>query len=125
MLEVARGRAAQEGVAGKCHFEKLDFINHAFNRKFDYLILMGFMDYMEDPAFVVKKAVSLTSFRCFFSFPLDEGILAWQRKLRYKTRCDLYMYPESKVRGLFADVGAKKVDFTRIGRDLFVTVDVR
>jgi hypothetical protein len=35
------------------------------------------------------------------------------------------MYPESKVRGLFADVGAKKVDFTRIGRDLFVTVDVR
>ena len=39
-----------------------------------------------------RKILSLTANTAFFSFPLNGGLLAWQRKLRYRRRCALYMY---------------------------------
>jgi SAM-dependent methyltransferase len=125
MLQVARERATEEGVADTCRFEKRDFLDFNFNRKFDYTILMGFMDYANRPAEVIKKALSLTVVRSFFSFPLDNGILAWQRKLRYKSRCELYMYTEDQARRLFTDHDEEQISVESLGRDLFVTVDIK
>ena len=124
MLQVARERAAKEGVT-TCRFEKKDFMNFNFARKFDYTIVMGFMDYANQPAEVVKKALSLTTVRAFLSFPLDKGILAWQRKLRYKSRCELHMYTEDRVRQLFANHGKAEISVENLGRDLFVTVNMK
>lgn len=123
MLRVAQARAAQGG-ATVCRFEKLDFIAHDFGRKFDYTILMGFMDYIADPGAVIAKALSLTARRSFYSFPLDGGFLAWQRKLRYKSRCDLYMYTEEQVRQLFAGQPPARLIVENLGRDLFVTAEM-
>jgi len=124
MLQVARERAAKEGVT-TCRFEKRDFLNFNFERKFDYAIVMGFMDYAHQPAEVVKKTLSLTAVRAFFSFPLDKGILAWQRKLRYKSRCELYMYTEEQAKQLFANHDQAQISVESLGRDLFVTVDMK
>jgi SAM-dependent methyltransferase len=124
MLQVARERAAQEGVTG-CKFEKRDFLSFDFQRKFDYAILMGFMDYVSQPAAVIEKALALTARSAFFSFPVGTGILAWQRRLRYKSRCELYMYTEDRVRQLFAPHSSAKVNVEDLGRDLFVTVDIK
>jgi SAM-dependent methyltransferase len=124
MLQVARERAAKEGVTS-CRFEKRDFLNFNFGRKFDYTIVMGFMDYVSQPAEVVKKTLSLTAVRAFFSFPLDHGILAWQRKLRYKSRCELYMYAEDQARQLFANHDNAQIRVESLGRDLFVAVDMK
>ncbi|HEY6351171.1 MAG TPA: methyltransferase domain-containing protein [Candidatus Angelobacter sp.] len=124
MLQVARERAAKEGVT-TCRFEKRDFLNFNFDRKFDYTIVMGFMDYAHQPAEVVKKALSLTAVRAFFSFPLDKGILAWQRKLRYKSRCELYMYTEEQAKQLFTNHDKAQISGESLGRDLFVTLDMK
>lgn len=123
MLDVAQKRAAGQGVAGVCRFEKHDFVEYDFGRKFDYTVLMGFMDYIADPAAVIRKALALTGIRSCFSFPLSGGLLAWQRQLRYKSRCDLFMYSEAQVRKLFADCGARNIGIERIDRDLFVTAE--
>jgi SAM-dependent methyltransferase len=123
MLQVARERAAKEGVT-TCRFEKRDFLNFNCERKFDYTIVMGFMDYANQPAEVVKKTLSLTAVRAFFSFPLDNGILAWQRKLRYKSRCELFMYTEDQARQLFTNHDKAQISVESLGRDLFVTVDM-
>jgi len=124
MLQIARECAAKEGIT-TCRFEKRDLVNLNFERKFDYTIVMGFMDYANQPAEVVKKALSLTAVRAFFSFPLDNGILAWQRKLRYKSRCELYMYTEDEARQLFTNHDKAKIRVESLGRDLFVTVDMK
>jgi 2-polyprenyl-3-methyl-5-hydroxy-6-metoxy-1,4-benzoquinol methylase len=124
MLQVARARAAKEGVT-TCRFEKRDFVNFNFERKFDYTIVMGFMDYVSKPGEVVNKTLSLTRVRAFFSFPLDNGILAWQRKLRYKSRCELYMYTEDQVRQLFANYDEARISMQSLGRDLFVTAEMK
>lgn len=125
MLRVARERAARESGAQVCRFEKRDFLLHDFDRKFDYTILMGLMDYMERPRDVVKKALSITATRSFFSFPLDDGILAWQRKFRYKSRCELYMYKQAEVRNMFLNVDCAGTRIEKIGRDLFIAVDMK
>lgn len=123
MLDIARRRAAEAGVGDQCRFEYGDFLTYEFDRTYDYSIVMGFMDYMEDPATVIKKVVDLTDRRAFFSFPVDGGMLAWQRKLRYKRRCPLYLYTPERVRDLFDEATDAQVDIATIERDLFVTVE--
>jgi SAM-dependent methyltransferase len=121
MLDIARRAAAQAGCERVCRFERADFFERPFDEKFDYVVAMGFMDYVADPRSMIRKALSLSARRAFFSFPLDDGILAWQRKLRYRSRCDLFMYTEAQVRDLFAQVTTAPVSIARISRDVFVT----
>lgn len=126
MLEVARRHAARAGVAGRCEWILGDFLQDQVEGQFDYTILMGFMDYMADPAGVIEKAVSLTRRRSFFSFPTSSGPLAWQRKLRYRSKCDLFMYSHDQLEALFAPLRARGLRATiePIARDFFVTVEV-
>ncbi len=124
MLELSRKAAARAGVGDNCTFERRDFFKEDLGERFDYVIAMGFMDYVEDAAGIVRKVVSLATSRAFFSFPLDGGLLAWQRKVRYRSRCALYMYTEERVRGLFAGIPGVRLDVRPISRDLFVTAHV-
>src|SRR5579863_241715 len=92
MIELAQRNAQQVGVGDKCEFMTADFMNYPFAETFDYSIVMGFMDYVPDPRPVVERVLSLTRSKAFFSFPVEGGVLGWQRKLRYRDRCDLFLY---------------------------------
>lgn len=120
MLDIARAAATRAGVQDRTTFERGDFFTRTFDEKFDYVILMGFMDYVENPVPVVRKAVQLSKRRAFFSFPVSGGVLAWQRKLRYRSRCDLFLYSEEDVRRIMRDASVGSCEITRIDRDLFV-----
>jgi SAM-dependent methyltransferase len=124
MLQLASEHARQAGAAGRCEFRKADFYNFSANDAFDYLILMGFMDYMPDPRKVIEKAISLTRFKAFFSFPVAGGLLAWQRGQRYQKRCDLFFYSEGQLRALFSSFPGINASIEQISRDFFVTVSV-
>ncbi len=124
MLEIACRYARSNGVENVCSFEQSDFLAWPSEPKFDYVILMGFMDYMRDAKQVVEKAVSLARRRAFFSFPLDGGLLAWQRKIRYRSRCELFMYTPAKVRELFAPLRGARASIRSAYRDLFVTAEI-
>jgi SAM-dependent methyltransferase len=124
MIELAKQHAQEAGVAERCHFEVADFLTYPQGERFDCVILMGFMDYMEDPLGVIRKALALASSRVFWSFPVAGGFLAWQRKLRYRSRCELYLYDEPQLRRLFAEAGAPQAKIEKIARDYFVSVDV-
>ena len=109
-------------LVGAIHVK--DFFAFPEGTKYDYTIVMGFMDYMADPRKVVEKVISLTSSRAFFSFPVDGGLLAWQRKLRYKSRCELFMYDEAAVRRVVAGLNYRALRIEEASRDYFVTIDV-
>ena len=121
MIDIAQARAASAGVEGRCRFVYGDFMTAPLEGPYDYTILMGFMDYMKDARVVMDRALSLTRGKAFFSFPADGGVLAWQRKIRYRRRCDLFMYDEPGLRRLF---GGRRARIERLARDFFVTVDV-
>ncbi|UCE86574.1 MAG: methyltransferase domain-containing protein [Deltaproteobacteria bacterium] len=122
MIELAGAHARAAGVEKRCEFAVGDFLTVPIEEVFDYSIVMGFMDYIREPARVIDKVLSLTRQGAFFSFPADGGPLAWQRKLRYRNRCDLFLYDETAVERLFESVGNARVDITKIERDFFVAV---
>jgi SAM-dependent methyltransferase len=122
MVDLARRNAAREGVEGVCEFVCDDFMTHPLPRAFDYSIVMGFMDYVDDPRSVIARVLSVTASRAFFSFPAEGGFLAWQRRLRYRRRCDLYLYGRPRLEELFRLAEPAAVEIERIERDFFVTV---
>ena len=122
MLEIARRRARDEGVGDVCRFEQCDFFAREFKDSFDRVVVMGFMDYVEDAGAAVRKVLSLTREKAFFSFPVAGGLLGWQRQLRYRSRCPLFLYTREQLEKLFADAGAPDAAIERIHRDFFVTV---
>lgn len=122
MLELARAQAEQAHVASTCHFEQADFLSYTSEEPFDYVILMGFMDYMADPLKVIRKALALAQDTVVFSFPAEGGLLAFQRKLRYASRCPLYLYTEQQLRDLFSEATAAPFLIEPMDRDFFVSV---
>lgn len=122
MIDIANHRAKAAGVDDRCHFEYADFFARPIPETFDYAIVMGFMDYMQEPERVIEKVLSITTSKAFFSFPAAGGFLAWQRKLRYKQRCDLFLYDEEKLHRLFDRLTRERVDYEKLSRDYFVTV---
>lgn len=125
MLELARSQAEAAHVASRCRFEQGDFLTYTSEEKFDYVILMGFMDYMADPLKVIQKALSLAQDTVVFSFPAADGLLAFQRKLRYKSRCPLYLYTEQQLRELFSAATSAPFLIETLDRDFFVSVYVK
>jgi 2-polyprenyl-3-methyl-5-hydroxy-6-metoxy-1,4-benzoquinol methylase len=122
MLQIASEHAKKVGVGDRCTFMMADFYTYAPEEIFDYVVVMGFMDYMPIPGQVVAKVLSLTRDKAFFSFPVAGGILGWQRKLRYQKRCDLFLYTEEQLRQVFSKFPEATAKIEPISRDFFVTL---
>ena len=122
MINIAKQRSKEENVFHKCEFQIADIFGFEISEKFDYSILMGFMDYIADPAELIKKVITLTDDKIFFSFPKEGGLLAAQRKLRYRKRCPLYLYRKNDLIGLFSDFTPLKYQIEEISRDFYVTL---
>lgn len=124
MIELANENAARAGVTSRCQFVYGDFLSYPFNTTFDFAVVMGFMDYVEQPARVIERVLSLTKDKAFFSFPVDGGILAWQRRQRYKNRCKLFLYTAEQLKKIFEETKCHRFEIQKISRDFFVTVFV-
>ena len=123
MIDIAKKRAERAGVSDRCTFTLGDFLEVTGEEQFDYAVVMGFMDYIEDPLALMKKVLKVCRGKAFFSFPADGGVLAWQRRMRYKSRCALYLYTEPQIRSLVSSLGVK-ASVEPISRDYFVTLTV-
>ena len=124
MLQIAADHARQAGVGERCTFLTGDFLSYSPPEPFDYVIVMGFMDYMANPRRVVQKVLSLTRSKAFFSFPVSGGILGWQRKMRYRSRCDLFLYSRRELEDLFSSFPGVQARIEPAARDFFVTASV-
>ncbi len=125
MLRLASDHAREAGVANRCTFETGDFLAYSPDTPFDYVVVMGLMDYMADPRAVIGKVLSLTRSRAFFSFPVAGGVLAWQRRMRYRQRCELYLYTRPQLEKLFGGFPGITAAIEPISRDYFVTATVQ
>lgn len=124
MIRLAKENALRSSVSDRCEFVCGDFLAYLFDRQFDYSIAMGFMDYIEKPEPIIDRVLSFTREKAFFSFPVEGGMLAWQRKQRYKKRCQLFLYSRGELDALFSRRKCKRFEIEKISRDFFVTVYV-
>lgn len=123
MIEIASSYAKKAGVESICKFSVCDFFEMDNEVKFDFLIFMGFMDYIKDPESLISKAIQITEKKLMFSFPSSSGFLAWQRQIRYKFKCPLYLYNYKQIQSLFSNYKDCKVVIKQLSRDYFVTVE--
>ena len=123
MIQISKTRASDLGLSQRCEFIVQDFIDYDPNEKFSYVIIMGVMDYIENPESFIKKVGGLTQKKAFFSFPVEGGILALQRKFRYKKRCVLFMYTYDQLNAVFNELFPHKYTIEKISRDYFVTIN--
>ena len=123
MLQIARSKAEEFGVQDRCEFLTMDAMDYSSEEKANYTIVMGVMDYIESPATFVRHLAKLTDGKILLSFPVDDGLMAAQRKYRYRKRCPLYMYTDHSLKSLLDEVvGSCTYEVERIARDFFVTV---
>jgi ubiquinone/menaquinone biosynthesis C-methylase UbiE len=122
MIRLSTDNALRQGVSDRCTFEVGDFSQFGFTRQYDYSIVIGFMDYVREPQAIIDKVLSVTKLKAFFSFPVADGLLAWQRKQRYKSRCDLFLYRQEQVKQLCENRPYWRTEIERISRDFFVTL---
>jgi 2-polyprenyl-3-methyl-5-hydroxy-6-metoxy-1,4-benzoquinol methylase len=122
MIELARAQAELQGVGESCHFLTGDFNKYTPVEPPDYIVVMGVMDYVAEAQPLVDRIVSMARCKAFFSFPCSGGVLAWQRRIRYRSRCPLYLYSLSDLQRLFARPVGASARIERIARDFFVTV---
>ncbi|HOD55225.1 MAG TPA: class I SAM-dependent methyltransferase [Candidatus Cloacimonadota bacterium] len=121
MIELANQLAKEKQVTNNCQFLVKDIYDFK-DEEFDFVILMGFMDYIKEPVSLIQQIIKLTKEKAMFSFPVAEGILAWQRKLRYKKKCPLYLYTRSDLNKLFDSLPNIEVSIEKISRDYFVVI---
>ena len=105
----------------KIKWESSDFLNYPIDSPYDGVIVVGVMDYIEDPKAFVEEVYKATGKVAVISFPVDGGFMAWQRKFRYKKRCYLRMYSEEEVRLLFKELDCN-VEIMDLGRDYLAIV---
>jgi ubiquinone/menaquinone biosynthesis C-methylase UbiE len=125
MLDLARQKAAQEGVGNVCRFELGDLLTYPVAEKsFDYAIAIGFFDYQKDPEAALKALARAAKRRVFVSLPKRWHLLTPQRYVRYTFfRCYIRFYSRSEVEQLAATVNPKKVTIFDIGREYNLLID--
>ena len=124
MIRLASSHAKELNLQEALQFKVTNFLEFESEKKFDYSIMMGFIEYFENPQKILQKAISLTKQKILVSFPVAGGILAFQRKIRYKKRCYLRLYGYSEIENLLKQLSISKYSIERIHRDFYVTINL-
>src|SRR5215813_3435591 len=125
MLDLARRKAAAEGVERVCDFVNGDLLTHPIPEKsFDYAIAIGFFDYQGDPLAALRALVRAARRRVFVSLPKRWHLLTPQRKIRYSLfKCFVRFYSRAEVERLAASVSPRRVTILDIGREYNLPYD--
>ncbi len=123
MLEITKQRVEAMGKKD-VDFVLEDYLEYKPNKKFDAACVMGFFDYVEDPVKVLKKLLNDVQKEIYISIPDNRGILALQRRVRYKLRnCPLFLYSKKYLEQCLKDAGCFEIsEITDMDRGYFVTI---
>lgn len=100
--------------------EVIDYLNFKSNYKFDYAVLMGFFDYIDQPYRIFKK-LKIDTKIVLASFPKKYHWLTPQRAIRYKlNNCPLFFYTKNEIVTLMKKVGVNNFTIKNNDREYFL-----
>jgi 2-polyprenyl-3-methyl-5-hydroxy-6-metoxy-1,4-benzoquinol methylase len=123
MVELARARAKDLGVADRCEFRVGSFPQDAPEEVFDHIAAMGVMDYVADPVPFVAAMRKCARISAMTSVPSIHWFRTPLRRLRYRIkRCPVYFYRRDEVEAVYREGGFKHVKIAKMpgaGMDYF------
>ena len=124
MLEITKQRVEPLKKDLEVDFVLKDYLDFEPKEKYDAACVMGFFDYVEDPVLVLKKLLKDTEKEIYISIPDNRGILAFQRKVRYRLRnCPLFLYSRDYLEQCLTEAGCiDSSEISDIDRGFFVTI---
>jgi cyclopropane fatty-acyl-phospholipid synthase-like methyltransferase len=108
MIEFCKKMAQEAGVAERCEFLCSEFLAMPLvEEKFDYIVAMGFFDYIENAQPFFDKIASLQPTKFIASFPLFSFLWGIQRHIRYYwiKKCPIYYYNKEQIESLCHNAG--------------------
>jgi ubiquinone/menaquinone biosynthesis C-methylase UbiE len=128
MLALARQRVATQGAEDRVRLIEGYFPEVVPPGPFDYAIVMGVLDYIEDPLVFLRELRRSIRVGAAVSFPSRHGFRTRLRQFRYRLRrCPVYFYTEERIRSLVASAGIPKCRVTKIpgaGMDYVACLEV-
>ena len=108
-----------------CEFAIADFSTMDFNKKYDGILSLGVLEYIEDIVPFLKKMTEVSNKVVVASLPVKWNILMPQRKVRYWMRnCPLYFYSESSIKKIIHQAGITNYSILNLGRDYLLVLKV-
>jgi cyclopropane fatty-acyl-phospholipid synthase-like methyltransferase len=124
MLDLARKYSEDAGVSDKCKWIKSDFLKgEGIDGKFNYILAMGFFDYLSGPEPFLEKMGEYLSGTIIASFPKRWEFRNFIRKIRLTLfGCGVRYYTEPEIRRLFSKSGMNsgKLEIQSLSRDYLV-----
>jgi ubiquinone/menaquinone biosynthesis C-methylase UbiE len=121
MLNMAQSQINTLGLSKNFTVVKSDYMAYLPNESVDAACLIGFFDYISDAKVLLEKLKKDVREEFYASFPCDTGVMALQRKIRYKFRgVKIHYYSISKIKYLMESVNISTYKVFQLGRDLFV-----
>jgi 2-polyprenyl-3-methyl-5-hydroxy-6-metoxy-1,4-benzoquinol methylase len=114
MLALTRQRLDSAGMTGRCSLVEDSFPGKGLHTH-DHAIVMGVLDYVEDPRAFLTALRPLITNSAVLSFPSTHWFRTPFRKFRYRLRrCPVYFYTEADVRRLASAAGFKGIQIKKI-----------
>jgi 2-polyprenyl-3-methyl-5-hydroxy-6-metoxy-1,4-benzoquinol methylase len=114
MLKLVRERMEKAGLAGRCEIVE-GLFPQAMPPPHDFAIVMGVMDYVEDPVAFLGALRSTAKTSAAVSFPSRHWFRTPIRKVRYTLRkCPVYFYDERRIELLCSSAGFSRIDIFKI-----------
>lgn len=125
---ITKARQLHEDKCDKecsCEFIVSDFAKMSFDKKYDAILSLGVLEYIEDIVPFLKKTTQVTNKVIVVSLPVKWNILTPQRKIRYWWRnCPLYFYSESEIKKIAYKAGINDYSILNLGRDYLLVIKV-
>jgi SAM-dependent methyltransferase len=125
MLEIAEKACKDQFPVSQYRFILGSYPETVLGRRFDAALLIGFFDYVQDAAGVIKGLKRDVDRLFVASFPKAGGLLALQRKIRYRLRrCPLYFYTETEIHRLMEQAEITHYRIADLGRDMYLRAEI-
>jgi 2-polyprenyl-3-methyl-5-hydroxy-6-metoxy-1,4-benzoquinol methylase len=127
MLVIAEESLKALALSHRAKLQQLSWQDFDSDKKYDAVVAIGFFDYQEDPSAALEKMVKTSNKVVVASFPKSSGILAIQRRIRYRIRnCPLWMYSHSDIEDLVANLTSPVThQILKLGRDYLLVLKIR
>ena len=115
MLELTRQRIEKMGQLDLVTLASGTFPEVVPAGPFDFVIVMGVLDYVADPLSFFQAIRGILTGRAVVSFPSKHWLRTPIRKVRYRLRnCPVYFYDEPQIRAIGQQAGFGTVDIIKI-----------